>query len=339
MIHLRIVASTEKAQQAHAILERSASTSSLILLSGAATKPHGDLIMCDVAREDASVIISDLRKLGIGDDEGSIVLDDIESQISQAAVRAEKAARGLPSDAVVWEEIESRTSEEVELSATFVGFMALATMIAAVGVLTDQIVLIIGAMVVGPEFGPIAGLAVAVVQRRGMLARRSLIALAVGFPVAITAAALVTLGLDLAGLVSAGVIDGRTQTAFITNPDEFSVVVACLAGVAGILSLTSAKSGALVGVLISVTTIPAAGAIGVGIALGDDPVWVGALQQLSINLVAIFVTCVATLSLERLNYARRKRRHEREEPDPERASPASSGRAETPETGTKGVHG
>ena len=46
----------------------------------------------------------------------------------------------------------------------------------------------------------------------------------------------------------------RPDTAFIYQPDVLSFVVAFLAGVAGMLSLTSAKSGALVGVLISVTT-------------------------------------------------------------------------------------
>ena len=46
------------------------------------------------------------------------------------------------------------------------------------------------------------------------------------------------------------------------------------------LSLTSAKSGALIGVLISVTTIPAAANIGVAAALGDWSDWRGAMAQL-----------------------------------------------------------
>ena len=57
-------------------------------------------------------------------------------------------------------------------------------------------------------------------------------------------------------------------TNFISSPDFFSFFVAYIAGTAGILSLTSAKSAALIGVLISVTTIPAAANIAVGSALG-----------------------------------------------------------------------
>ena len=64
---------------------------------------------------------------------------------------------GLPSDAVVWEEVEARTSETTELGGNFLAFMVLACLIASVGIFTGSPILIIGAMVVGPEFGPLAG--------------------------------------------------------------------------------------------------------------------------------------------------------------------------------------
>ena len=295
------------------LLEGIPSVFNLVYLERAARKPEGDVILCDVAREDASVVIGDLRELDI-DRDGSIAIEEIDSQISAAALRAEKAAAGTPSDAVVWEEVESRTSENVELSASFLAFMAVAMMIAAVGILTDQVVLIIGAMVVGPEFGPIAGLCVAAVQLRGDLLKRSLLALAVGFPLGITASFLLTLALRALGLVP----DDFAQqdhpfTEFIADPDFFSFLVAYLAGTAGVLSLTSAKSGALIGVLISVTTIPAAANIGVAAAFGDWSDWGGAMGQLSLNLGAIFLAGIGTLYLQRWLYRRRRIRHLRHE--------------------------
>jgi uncharacterized hydrophobic protein (TIGR00271 family) len=188
--------------------------------------------------------------------------------------------------------------------------MALATMIAACGILLDQVVLIIGAMVVGPEFGPLAALCVAIVEKRRDLARRSLLALAVGFPIAITASFLLTLGLDLVDLVpdDFAAVD-HPFTDFISSPDAYSFLVAFLAGTAGVLSLTAAKSGALIGVLISVTTIPAAANIGVAAALGDGQEWVGAMEQLSLNLAAIVLAGVTTLFIQRRLYIRRRRRH------------------------------
>jgi len=262
-----------------------------------------------VAREDASVVISDLRELGIPEC-GSIAIEDIDSQISDVAIAAEKAAAGLPSDAVVWEEVESRTSENVELSGSFLAFMVVATLIAAVGILTDQLILIIGAMVVGPEFGPLAGLCVALVHIRGDLARRSLLALAIGFPLAILASLALTLAIDAASLVPGDFSQSEHPfTDFISSPDEFTVIVAILAGIAGVLSLTSAKSGALVGVLISVTTIPAAANIGVAVALGDGSDGLGAALQLGLNLVAIVLAGVAVLFFQRRLYLRRKAKH------------------------------
>ena len=83
---------------------------------------------------------------------------------------------------MIWEEVESRTSENIELNAVFLAFMALACLIASVGIFLDSPILIVGAMIVGPEFGPIAGLCVALVQRRRDVARRSFRALAIGFP-------------------------------------------------------------------------------------------------------------------------------------------------------------
>jgi len=313
MVHLRIVAPDAEAKKALALFEETDSVVNIIVLEDAARKPDGHAILCDVAREDASVVIADLKELGIHHC-GSIAVEDIDSQISDVSIAAEKAAAGLPSDAVVWEEVQSRTSENVELSGSFLAFMVVATLIAAVGILTDQIILIIGAMVVGPEFGPLAGLCVALVHKRADVARRSLTALAVGFPLAITCSFLLTLAIDAADLVPENFSQANHPfTDFISKPDEFTAIVAILAGVAGILSLTSAKSGALVGVLISVTTIPAAANIGVAAALGDTDEWLGAMAQLTLNLTLIVLAGVAVLFFQRLLYVRRKAKHRSDE--------------------------
>ena len=55
--------------------------------------------------------------------------------------------------------------------------------------------------------------------------------------------------------------ENRPGTSFIFTPNAWSLTVAAIAGAAGVLALTSARSGGLVGVFISVTTIPASGNI------------------------------------------------------------------------------
>jgi len=312
MVHLRIVAPERRAEQVMDRLCSADSVVNVIRLSEPARRPDGVVIMCDVAREDASVVIADLKELGIHR-EGSITLELIDTAISAVADRAEKHARGAPADAVVWEEVEARTNEQVELSGVFLMFMVLAALIATVGIYQDSAILIVGAMVVGPEFGPIAGLCVALVQRRRALARRSGVALAVGFPLAIAATFAATLIFKATGLTDPEFDQSEHSIAnVIASPDVFAFLVAACAGAAGMLSLSTSKSGALIGVLISVTTIPAAANIGVTAAYGDWENFRGSAAQLAINLGAILLSGTATLSVQRLLYVRRRRRHELE---------------------------
>jgi uncharacterized hydrophobic protein (TIGR00271 family) len=196
----------------------------------------------------------------------------------------------------------------------FVLFMVLAGLIAAVGIFLDSEILIVGAMVVGPEFGPIAGFCVALVQRRRELALRSGIALAVGFPLAITAVFLATLVFKATNLTpDTFEAEQHSLANLLSSPDFFTAFVAVCAGAAGMLSLTTAKSGALIGVLISVTTIPAAAGIGISAAYGDGEGWRGSMAQLAINLAAIVVSGTAVLAVQRMLYIRRRREHLRTE--------------------------
>jgi uncharacterized hydrophobic protein (TIGR00271 family) len=193
-----------------------------------------------------------------------------------------------------------------ELSTAFLIYLMAATVIAAIGILTDSVVLIIGAMVVGPELGPLSGLSVGLIQRKRELVRQSLISLGVGFPLAFVAAFLATWAFRATG-VAPEVLDASQHpaTLFISRPDAFTVVIAALCGVVGMLSLTTASAGTLIGVLISVTTIPAAGNVGVAAAYGNyDEMW-GAMIQLGVNLVAIQVAGLITLRIQRAMFATR----------------------------------
>ena len=152
-----------------------------------AIEPVGDVVLCDVAREEVSLVVEQLTALGLYRD-GSIALEAVDASVSARARAAMERAPGSAADAVLWEQVEQTVRESTDLSASYVLFMVIATMIAAVGILTDSAVLIVGAMVVGPEFGPLAALCLAVVRREPRVARASLVALVVGFAIAIVAA-------------------------------------------------------------------------------------------------------------------------------------------------------
>ncbi len=172
-------------------------------------------------------------------------------------------------------------------------------MLAGIAVLLDSAILVVGAMIVGPEFGALAGLCTGTVRRSWDLVRRSALALVVGFPVGIFATVLLTWFVTAIGLVDETYLTRpRPQTSFIFNPDAMSFVIALLAGVAGMLALTSAKSGAVIGVLVSVTTIPAAGNVGVALAYGERHQAWTSFEQLVTNLGGILVAGVLTLLVQ-----------------------------------------
>jgi hypothetical protein len=100
---------------------------------------------------------------------GAIVVERLNVTLSSSADQAERDAPGLGSDALVWEELEQAAGEETDLSVAYLTFMIVAMLIASIGVLLDQPILIVGAMVVGPEFGPLVALCVGLVARHPRL--------------------------------------------------------------------------------------------------------------------------------------------------------------------------
>jgi uncharacterized hydrophobic protein (TIGR00271 family) len=229
----------------------------------------------------------------------------VDAAVSRAAEAAESAAPGDGTDAVVWEQVVRTTAAESALSVSYLAFLTIATLLAAVAIINDSAILTIGAMVLGPEFAPLAALAVAVVHRRHSIARHAAVTLVVGFVVAIALTAVAVLVGRALGWFGTELLDAdRPETGFITSPDRWSLVVAVFAGIAGVLSLTSAKSGALVGVFISVTTVPAAADMGLSLALGGGVEFVRAATQLGINLAGILVAATVTLAVQKAVWRR-----------------------------------
>ena len=197
------------------------------------------------------------------------------------------------------------TDSEASLSASYLAFLTIAVLLAAIAIINDSAILTIGAMVLGPEFAPLAALAVAVVHHRRSIARRA----------AVSPGGRLRRGdrrddarrprRPVLGWFGPELLDAeRPATGFITAPDRWSVVVAILAGIAGVLSLTSAKSGALVGVFISVTTVPAAADMALSLALGGGDEFRRAATQLGINLLGILTAAIATLALQKALWRR-----------------------------------
>jgi len=298
MIHLRSIVPAGRTDEVVAGLTENPGVTNLVVLPGAARDPVGDLVLCDVAREAADGVIEDLKRFGL-DAHGSISMDHVELTISERAEEAQRLAPGHGDDAVIWERLGRDLLESTRLTWTFLAFLILATQLVGIAALLDSTILIVGAMVLGPEFAPIAAISYGLLFRRWAVIGRAARTLLIGFTVAIAVTFVCTWAGELVGIVDVAKLpDERPQTGFVYTPDRWSFIVAVLAGAAGVLSLASDKSSALVGVFISVTTVPAAGNLAVALALGHLSEVRGSILQLLVNVLGMIIAGVATLLVQ-----------------------------------------
>ncbi|MBF6223668.1 DUF389 domain-containing protein [Nocardia abscessus] len=304
MLRLQILAPSQMTDDVIRILEQDDAVSGLAVMRGAALRPKGDMLVAEVAREAANDVIQRLRAIGLHR-VGTIEIEPVRTWLSRSGFDCEVRTPGSSADAVVWADVAQRSYEETELNWTYLSFMTLATMIAAIAIVLDSQILVIGAMVLGPEFGAIAALGVALVRRRLALFGLAVRTLLLGFATAIAVTfTLALLGRGLGWITVEDVTGPRPGTAFIYTPDKWSFIVAVVAAAAGVLALTSAKAGGLAGVFISVTTVPAAGNIALGAVFGvGSAVW-GSTLQLVVNLSGMALAGWATLAVQQAVWSR-----------------------------------
>ncbi len=310
MLHLRVAIPAALTDEVIETLERDSAVSSLAVLRGASVRPQGDLVLADIAREGVNQVVDRLRELEVHE-HGTLHLEPVQTWLSRGAFEADRLTPGSSADAVVWAEVTQRAYEDSELNWTYLSFMSLATLIATIAIILDSQVLVIGAMVLGPEFVPIAALGLALVRRRKMLFRRAIRTLLVGFTVSILLATLFALVVRVVGWVQGvDVVGRRPETDFIYSPDKWSFIVAITAAAAGVLSLTSSKVGGLSGVFISVTTVPASGNVALGLAFGAWDEVRGSGLQLLLNLSGMALAGWGTLAFQQAAWGPLTRKRE-----------------------------
>ncbi|WP_139984232.1 DUF389 domain-containing protein [Nocardioides litoris] len=266
-------------------------------LAGASLDPAGDLVEADVAREQAGLLLDDLKRLGLHQ-RGGILLSHPSSTPFEVARELDVRAPGHPDDAVIWESVRSAAYAGAAPTLSFHVFLVLAVALAAVAVITDSAVLVVGAMVVGPEFSAVVAVSAGIVLGHGGLVLRAAKLLLFSFALAVLVVALLALVGSAAGLVTDEIVTRpRPNTGFIWKPDFWSFLVALLAGAAGALALAIERQATMVGVFISVTTVPAAGNLALGLAVWDGAEVTGSLAQLGLNLAGMVVAGVVTLVL------------------------------------------
>jgi uncharacterized hydrophobic protein (TIGR00271 family) len=251
------------------------------------------VFVAEVQRDAVNIILDQLTAAGIAR-EGTIVIDEVSTFVSQRGLDAEIDSPNP--DQVVWAAVIEDAYEQTALTPIFLAFMTMATLLAAIAVITDSVILVIGAMVLGPDFMATIAMGLALVRKRPHLLRQALRTLLIGFACAILVTTVAVAIAHAVGLIDIDSIVGpRPGTQFIYTPNAWSFIVAIIAACAGVLAMTSSLSTGIVGVFISVTTIPAAGNIAVGIVFAEWQQVAGSAAQLAINVTGMAIAGWITL--------------------------------------------
>ncbi|MFE9850462.1 DUF389 domain-containing protein [Streptomyces sp. NPDC005576] len=304
LIHVRAVSPPDLTERVVALLADNPSVLNLIVQPGVARNPDGDAISCDVLTGGANAVLRGMREVRL-DQLGSIVVEPVDMAFSGRGGSGGGEEPGPLARAPVWEQVEARIRADARYPPSFYLYLVVAGLIGSVGIVTNSQILIVGAMVVGPEYGAIVSIALGIDRGERRTIRRGLRALGAGLLLTVLVTFLFSLLIRGFGLQSQAFEAGlRPVSDLINTPNFFSVAVATLAGVVGIVSLTEARTSALLGVFISVTTIPAAAAIAVSVAFTSwQEAW-GSLVQLLVNIVVLVAVGTGTLRCQRAIWRR-----------------------------------
>lgn len=300
MLHVRVVSPAEVTERLVGVLTADPGVVNLVVVRGGAAHMDGDAVQFDLAMASANSVLRQLRDLGLAR-RGPVTLQTVDAALTEGTRHQAAWDPSYHGDqAPVWELVEARIRADSHYAPSFFLLLIFAGLIGASGILTNSQILVVGAMVVGPEYSAIIAAALGLDRRRYRAVGSGLLALTVGFVLAIVVTYLFALCIRASGETPQAYLLGvRPVSRLINSPNLFSVVVAVIAGLTGVVSLTLARSSALTGVFISVTTIPAAADVGVSLAYHAWREAQGSLVQLLLNVGLLIVVGALALHAQR----------------------------------------
>lgn len=232
--------------------------------------PEGDVISLSVTNEALHRIMEGMKDLGLRE------RDDVVIRSSEPLMLLRKNQnRSILRSSIEssWEEIESMIAKESNMTINGLLLMATAGFIAGIGVTTESIHLVIGAMAIAPGFLPIIRIVNGYLARmqswRSGLTDLGLGYLALAAAAAAAALLMQIIGKDGLGDGSSTYLQDGSLIAFWTTITPEGIAVSAAGALAGVILLVCNRSVLTAGVMIALALIPTAALVGVGAASGD----------------------------------------------------------------------
>ena len=184
------------------------------------------------------------------------------------------------------DELRVDAIESSEMTWVYLSMVAASTIVASVGLLRDDVAVIIGAMVIAPLLGPNVALALAATLADLDLAKRAFRTL--------LAAGGVALAISIGTGFFVNVDPTVEAIAARTRPGNSDLVLAMAAGVAGTLAFTSGFPQAVIGVMVAVALLPPLVIFGLLMGSGNGALATGAFLLFGFNVISVNLAGVAT---------------------------------------------
>ncbi|WP_435180378.1 TIGR00341 family protein [Halorussus sp. AFM4] len=242
-------------------------------------------------------VLDRLQDAGLGEDPHAVIID-AETDTSRRYQELEKryAEQGGDPETIAREEIRTEAHEMTPEFPTFVAMTVISAVVATAGMLLDSPAVVVGSMVIAPLIGPAMGASVGTVLGDRDLFRRGVKYQFIGGFAAIAAATLFAAAVRYGLLIPPQTdVLAISQVSGRLTPDFLSLAVALGAGAAGVLSLASGVSVAIVGVMIAAALVPPAAAVGIAIAWWKPLAAVSSLVLVLVNLLSINLAGLAVL--------------------------------------------
>ncbi|WP_049990385.1 DUF389 domain-containing protein [Natrinema salifodinae] len=265
-----------------------------VMTAERSARTDGDLVIFPVPTEAVDHVLTALREVGIEDD--FIIVSSIETaRTPRIEDLEERYVNGqAEDDSIAREEIRSRALNMTPGRLTYYAMTVLSALVATAGLLLDSPAIVVGSMVIAPQVSAaLTGTVGLVLDDRSMV-RDGLSSLVLGLVVAITSAFAFAWLVRFSGAIPSTIdITAIVQVQNRISPGLLALVVGVCAGAAGAFGLATAIPVSLVGVMIAVALIPAAAAVGIGLAWSHATVALGAAVLVAVNAASILLAGLA----------------------------------------------
>jgi uncharacterized hydrophobic protein (TIGR00341 family) len=177
------------------------------------------------------------------------------------------------------EELYSEIEKNARLDSTYLLLVFLSTVVVAIGLIEDNVAVVIGAMVIAPLLGPNIALALGAALGDMPLMWKAIKTTLAGLVTALLFSILIGIFWPLNA--SSQELMARTDVGLD------SVVLALASGAAAVISLTTGLASVLVGVMVAVALLPPTATLGIMLGSGQTKLAVGAALLLAVNIVCV----------------------------------------------------